>query len=242
MILRTFIVTIAMLLPLFSTTAGTKRKRQKDEDHRPPCTDARCRVASTYLKVHYCGESPFGEGPDDGCDLRVLGRKPSANVNALADYECNWNEKKEEYDCQQTGQPPANVRHILDRELQRLGLPHDSKGETIFRVWEATHSGLVLAEAYYHRIVGLNLELCEVIVTIDQDSHVLVLRKLPFQKTDADVPQTTEWSPVDLADVDGCGNSEIILEGDAYEDHWLEVISVRDGVAKTIFSGLGYYL
>jgi hypothetical protein len=34
----------------------------------------------------------------------------------------------------------------------------------------------------------------------------------------------------------------LFLEGDAYENHWLEVVRLRDGTAKTIFSGLGYYL
>jgi len=42
--------------------------------------------------------------------------------------------------------------------------------------------------------------------------------------------------------VDGDGHMELILEGDAYEDHWFEVVSVKDGSFKTIFSGLGYYL
>jgi hypothetical protein len=42
--------------------------------------------------------------------------------------------------------------------------------------------------------------------------------------------------------VDGDGREEIVLAGDEYENHWLEVVSVRDGSCKTIFSGLGYYL
>lgn len=221
---------------------GALRYRQSDTDHRPPCTDARCRVIATYLKAHYCGESPTGNGPDDRCDLRVIGRKPPQNVNPLADYQCEWDEKKGEYQCSQKGHPPSSVRDILLSELKRLGLPANAKGETTFTVWQARRGGLLLAEAHYSRIVGSDLELCQAIVTVDQNSRVLVLRELPFQKTDPDVPTTTEWSPVDLADVDGCGNIEIILEGDAYEDHWLEVVSVRDGVPKTIFSGLGYYL
>jgi hypothetical protein len=52
----------------------------------------------------------------------------------------------------------------------------------------------------------------------------------------------TTWSPIDLADVDGDGRVDVILEGDAYEDHWLEVDTVQDGSSRTIFSGLGYYL
>jgi hypothetical protein len=77
---------------------------------------------------------------------------------------------------------------------------------------------------------------------IDQGSHTFVLRKVPFQKTDVDKPTVTTWTPIDLADVDGDGHVEVILEGDAYEDHWLEVVSVHDGSIRTIFSGLGYYL
>lgn len=216
---------------------------QTEEDaHRPACTHASCQKIIAFLKKHYCGESPFGNGPDDGCELRVVGRKPGANVNALANYECDWNEKKEEFECHQKGQPPSTVRSILMRELQRLGLPANAKGITNFKVWESTRGGLLVATADYHKVVGSDIELCEVVVTIDGDSHVVVLRELPFQKTDADVPKVTQWSLVDLADVDGDGKVEIILEGDAYEDHWLEVISVQNGSAKTIFSGLGYYL
>jgi hypothetical protein len=81
-----------------------------------------------------------------------------------------------------------------------------------------------------------------VIVTIDQRSQVHVLRKVQFQKTDEDKPAVTTWSPIDLADADGDGRIEVILEGDAYEDHWLEVESIQDGSSRTIFSGLGYYL
>ncbi len=80
------------------------------------------------------------------------------------------------------------------------------------------------------------------IVVVDESSHVIVLRKLPFQKTDMDVSTVTQWAPVDFADVDGNGQEDVVLEGDAYENHWLEVISVHDGSAKTVFSGLGYYL
>jgi len=47
---------------------------------------------------------------------------------------------------------------------------------------------------------------------------------------------------VDLVDVDGDGRPELVLEGDAYEDHWLEVVRIEDGSVKTIFSGLGYSL
>ena len=67
-------------------------------------------------------------------------------------------------------------------------------------------------------------------------------RKLPLKKTDINVPDVTDWTLLDIADTRGNGQLDVILEGDAYEDHWFEVISVQNGSAKTIFSGLGYSL
>ncbi|SRR6266404_115543 len=90
--------------------------------------------------------------------------------------------------------------------------------------------------------VGSDIELCEVVAVVDQNAHVTVLRKLPLKKTDVDVPGVTERTPLDLADTRGTGQLDVILVGDAYENHWLEVISVHNGSARTIFSGLGYYL
>jgi hypothetical protein len=194
------------------------------------------------LKKHYCGESPFGNGPDESCDLQVVGRKPTPNVNTLANYQCDWNEKKQEYECHQGGQPPAAVRAILLHELHRLGLPANANGETTFSVWKSTKTDFLIARADYRRVVGSDIELCQVIVIIDGNAQAVVVRQVPFQKTDVDVPSVTRWSLVDLADVDGDGNIDIVLEGDAYEDHWLEVVSMRKGLPQTIFSGLGYYL
>jgi hypothetical protein len=65
---------------------------------------------------------------------------------------------------------------------------------------------------------------------------------VPFQKADAEKNTVTTWSPIDLADADGDGRIDVILEGDSYEDHWLEVDSLQNGSFHTIFSGLGYYL
>lgn len=214
----------------------------QNENHRFPCTGARCQKIISYLKAHYCGESPFGEGPDESCALRVVGRRPGPNVNALADYQCTWSEKNEEYECHQQGQPSSTVRAILLNELHRIGLPANAKGETTFSVWKSATSDLLVASANYRRVAGLGIELCQVIVAIEGNSNPAVVRQLPFQRTDMDVPTVTRWSLVDLADVDGDGEIEIILEGDAYEDHWLEVVSVHKGLPQTIFAGLGYYL
>jgi hypothetical protein len=115
-------------------------------------------------------------------------------------------------------------------------------GQVYFTVWESSSAAWSLAEAYYDNIEHDHLALCQVIAIIDQSSNVQVLRKVRFQKTDADKPTVATWSPIDLEDVDGDGHVDVILEGDAYEDHWFEVDAVQDGSPKTIFSGLGYYL
>ncbi len=41
---------------------------------------------------------------------------------------------------------------------------------------------------------------------------MITLRKVPFQKTDQDVPTVVEWVPLDLADANGDGTEDIIPE------------------------------
>ena len=233
---------ILVAAPIAIFVAGVPLIARAEKDpHRLACTNAHCRKVKSFVKAHYCGASPFANGPDDGCEIRAP-KKPQADVEVIAAYNCGWNDSKQAMECEQKGQPSPSTRAILIRELQRLGLPANTKGQTFFTVWNSISSGRSLAEAYYSRSVGTDIELCQVIVIIDHSSHVVVLRNVPFQKTDADVPTVTQWSPIDLADVDDDGQVDIILEGDAYENHWLEVVSVHDGVPKTIFSGLGFYL
>jgi hypothetical protein len=50
------------------------------------------------------------------------------------------------------------------------------------------------------------------------------------------------WFPIDFVDEYGAGHTAIVFKADAYEDHWLEVVRVENSIARTIFSGLGYYL
>jgi hypothetical protein len=229
-----------MLMSLIAAGAGLDAQTEKDP-HRPSCTDASCRKIGAFLKKHYCGESPFGNGPDEGCDLRDR-KKRSGNVKVIADYNCEWNVSRGAAECTQHGQVAPELQSILVRELRQLGMPAKAPGEAYFTIWESGRAGWSLAMAYYSHRVGPDIELCEVVAVVDQNSHVTVLRKLPLKKTDVDVPDVTQWTPLDLADTRGSGQVDVILVGNAYEDHWLEVISVRNGSAKTIFSGLGYYL
>ena len=228
---------VSVFLPLLLLSGQTKG--QEKDPPRPACSSAHCRKIKAFLKAHYCGESPAGNGPDDGCEIRQP-KKIGTGIKVIADFDCKWIEGVRK--CQQYGRPSSGIRNILVRELKQLGLPAKAAGQIYFAVWESKASGWSLATADYHHSAGSDLTLCQVIVTIHRSSRAQVLRKVRFQKTDADKPTITTWFPIDLADVDGDGHIDVILEGDAYEDHWLEVDSVHDGRPRTIFSGLGYYL
>lgn len=241
-------ILVAVAVSVFAAAARGSAQDEKDP-HRPPCAGAYCKKIKSFLRKHYCGESPFGNGPGDGCDIRLkpvvgadFSKKPGPGVDVKADYKCEWNTSKEEAECKQDREPSPDVHDIVISQLRKLGLPAKANGKTYFTVWESTHEGWTVAEADYSNLVGGDLELCRVIVLIDKNSQVTVVRKVPFQKTDSEVPAVTEWSLLDLADADGDGQVEIILQGDAYENHWLEVVSIRNGSPKTLFSGLGYYL
>lgn len=231
---------IVAALSLCALTARTAGQNSEDPN-RPPCTTIQCRTIKRFVKTHYCGASPFGDGPDDGCQIKTI-EKPQKEVRVLADYRCAWDEVKRTAKCEQTGEPSSLVRGILMTRLHGLGLPASAKGETWFTVWKPSRASWSLAAAYYSHQSGDDLWLCEVIAAIDQNSRAIVIDKLPFQKTDIDTPDVTQWAPMDITDVAGAGHDDIVLEGDAYENHWLQVVRVQDGVAYTIFSGLGYYL
>jgi hypothetical protein len=226
------------LVTLTITIAIAQEVGQSEADpHRPPCVSAQCRKVETFVKAHYCG-SPEGNGPDDACEIRQS--TEHLNVKVTANYGCKWVDGVR--NCKQHGEPSSEMRTILVGKLRSLGLPAKPKGEIYFTVWQPVGLDWSLAEAYYDHIEGADVTLCQVIVIIGQNSQVSVLRKVPFQRTDADKNTVTTWSPLDLADANADGQIEVILEGEAYENHWIEVIGMKDGAFKTIFSGLGYYL
>lgn len=213
----------------------------ENDPHRPECTTAACLKIRAFLKEHYCGKSPFGNGPAESCDIRDRNKR-SADVKVIADPSCEWNASGDAVECTQRGHVTPQLRRILVRELVRLGVPAKPPGKTYFNVWQSAHASWFLTEADYSHRVGHDIEISEVIAVVSQAGHMTVLRSLPLTKTDVDVPNVTQWDLLDLADTRGDGQVDIILVGDAYENHWLEVISFHNGVAKTIFSGLGYYL
>jgi hypothetical protein len=221
----------------FCTAAGQERGQPEKDPHRPSCGSVRCRKVKSFVKTHYCG-APQGNGPDDSCEIRRP--KTHLNVTVTANYDCKWVDGVR--NCKQQGEPSSELRGILVGELRGLGLPAKPKGQIYFTVWQPIGSDWSLVEAYYDQIEKSDVTLCQVIAIVSRDSHVSVVRKVPFQKTDPDKNTVTTWSPLDLADVNADGQTEVILEADAYEDHWIEVVGIKAGSFRTIFSGLGNYL
>jgi hypothetical protein len=88
----------------------------------------------------------------------------------------------------------------VDAEYPNSHGSAQAPGNTYFKVWQSDRVRWSVAQADYSHRIGDDIELCEVIALVDQNSNVIVLRKLPFTKTDVDVPKTTEWSLLDLAD------------------------------------------
>lgn len=179
----TLVSAFCVLLPLRAAAQGNP--------NRPAYTDARCRKIESFLRAHYCGQTPYGNGPENGCQLRIP-KKPRPGIKVVADFNCDWSEKEKATVCHQSGQPSPEHRRLLVRELRHLGLPENAGGKIYFRVWKSELFGWSLGLADYSHVTGDVLSISEVVVLISPDLHVTVLRKLPFRKTDADVPDVTE--------------------------------------------------
>lgn len=238
--LRGIAVSLFIALSVGSGITTAQAFSERDP-HRPICRTEECKKAKRSLKVHYCGKSPYGNGPDDGCDLRSP--KPAdMSAKKIASYDCQWNQQQQTLTCRQAGAIPASLARFLRNELQQLGLPSMYKNDVLFRVLSGP-SGVSVAEAFYSRVHGTDLYISEVVAAFKNPDEPRVIRKLKYQKTDADVPNVTTWRPIDVRDLNEDGREEIVLEADAYEDHWLEAVSVGEDLSpRTIFSGLGFYL
>jgi hypothetical protein len=217
-----------------------KEQRGKDP-HRSACTSAPCQKIESFLKANFCGASPFGNGPQNGCDTRSA-KQLLTGVNVKAGFDCEWSVTDGRPKCRQRSEPPPAIRNTLLREMRRLGLPPKAEKDIYFTVWQPSSAKWLLAAADYGQANGSDLALCQVILVIGPGGRVQTLRKVQFQKTNADKPTVTTWFPMGIADADGDGQLEIIVEGDAYQDHWFEVDKMQAGSFRKIYSGLGYYL
>lgn len=235
--IRQAAATVALVFLVILCASGQTER----DPNRPACRDAICRRVQAFVQSKYCGTSPAGDGPDENCNPQYPAN-PAAGTITRANYHCDWDEQKGVSRCRQIGEPSDSTRKVLLAELHRLGLPNDAPGEIGYDVIASEADGRLVAQAEYSRVEGTTLEICEVIAAVDRNGRFVVLRELRFQKTDADVPRVTTWQLMDFADAEGHGSRDVVLEGDAYEDHWIEVVSLRNGAAKTVFSGLGYYL
>ncbi len=234
----TLLLAVAMLL--CGVAPQLKEQRGKDP-HRPACASAPCQKVESFLKAKFCGASPFGNGPQNGCDTRSA-KQLLTGVNVMAAFDCEWSVTDGRPKCRQRSEPPPAIRNILLREMRQLGLPMKAEKDVYFTVWQPSSAKWLLAAADYGQANGSDLGLCQVILVVDPGGHIQMLRKVQFQKTNADVPTVSTWFPMGIADVDGDGQLEIIMEGDAYQNHWLEVDKMQAGSFRKIYSGLGYYL
>jgi len=74
-------------------------QRGKDP-HRPACTSAPCQKIESFVKAHFCGASPFGNGPQNGCDTRSA-KQLVNGVNVIAAFDCQWSETDGRPKCRQ---------------------------------------------------------------------------------------------------------------------------------------------
>jgi len=233
---RPAIIFVSLLL--CAKYSPVEAQSSKVDPHRPACTTSECHKAKSYVQQHYCG-APEGNGPDDSCDIVIPKSHP--NLRIVAQFACNWIDGAEK--CGQSGQPSPELSNTLTNKLEAIGLPPKVRGQIYFTVWQPIGVDWSLVEAYYDYIdSNESEELCQILGTFDEKLHLDILKKVPFQEVDAEKNNLTTWSALDLADVNGDGHLELVLQGDAYEDHWIEVDAINGGSFKRIFSGLGYYL
>jgi len=136
-----------------STTGGQpaiaqqEQQTEQDDPHRPICTTPRCEKTKSFLKSHYCGESPFGNGPGDGCAIRVE-KKRVPSTKLTVSYICTWNDTDGTSKCEQRGLPSPEDRSILIREMRRVGLPAQGEKEVHFTVLKSSLGWSLMAANY----------------------------------------------------------------------------------------------
>src|ERR1041385_3055799 len=124
----TVLLAVAMLL----CGAAPQPNEQRGKDpHRPACTSAGCQKVESFLKANFCGASPFGNGPQNGCDTRYA-KQLLTGVNVVAAFDCETNLTDGRPTCRQRSEPSTAIRSILLREMRRLGLPPKAEKDISF--------------------------------------------------------------------------------------------------------------
>jgi hypothetical protein len=108
---------VSLLMSSYGAMGG--RKDVPPDPHRPWCTTPECRTIKSFLKQHYCGESPFANGPADGCDIRTQKRFGSPQIKA--EPQCDSDDGGSR--CRQNGEVQPDLRAVAIRQMRRLGLP-----------------------------------------------------------------------------------------------------------------------
>src|SRR5712671_2422611 len=109
------IVLVAVVIWLCIVVPRLNGQRDKDP-HRPACTGAPCQKIESFLKAHFCGASPFGNGPANGCDTRSA-KQLVTGINVIAAFDCEWSETDGRPRCRQHSKPSPAIRSILVREM-----------------------------------------------------------------------------------------------------------------------------
>ena len=229
---------VLALIFCFSFSIPSFSQNSRDP-HRFSCSNTECRVVRNFIKVHFCGASPFGNGPKDGCDIPV----PKANAlsaTVTADFNCDWEARNSASQCKQSGEVPLEVRSKLLEQMHLAGLPNTVDQQVVFAIRTSKTTGARIVLANYDHATGDDLWLCEILAITAVNQPLSVLKKVVYQKTDFEVPTLTTWFPVDIFNLSG--HEVFLFLGDAYEKHWFEAVEAKNGEYETAFTGLGYYL
>src|SRR5436305_5508355 len=106
---KTVLAALAILLCILASQLNGQRR---NDPHRPPCSSASCKRVESFLRAHFCGASPAGNGPENGCDTRYS-KQLLAGINVLAAFDCETSVTDGRPKCRQRSQPSAAGRNIL---------------------------------------------------------------------------------------------------------------------------------
>lgn len=181
------------------------------------------------LSAAYCSEDEWGN-----CQLRW----PEEPPPRVAAFDCVWDATVK---CTQTLAASPPLVGLARDELIKAGLP---VGEPrVFVEALRVRADWTVVHAYYHRVSGERMSIASVVLVLRDDGARVVLRMQRFTHTALDGPSAVRLHFVmDVRDVDGDGEAELVLNGEGYEAHWLEVFTLRGEKWRLLFSGLGYSL